>query len=467
MTMVLLRWAEEGMSRLASVRRARTDIAWRAAMGLALDHLVPSERTLRDFEGFMRGQHPEVGRPRIQLFHEHVVRLCLEKKVVGDNATWATDSTPMWCYGAILDTVRLLGDGLRGLARRWARATRSDVVAVAEGWGLPWLLARSTKGGLAIDWRDRNARADGLDRLAADVVGVVERVRHELRNARASFRKSLLKRCDLLARVIRDDLETDESGRLVIARRVSPDRLVSLTDPEARHGRKTRSRTYHGFKIHVVGDVVSGLLASLAVTPANHHDSRPAHRLIRRASELVGGITQLLADTAYGAATFRRKARDELGVEVIAPPPPNTRTPPGRFGKHDFAIDFEMGVATCPNGEVATGYKDVEANGGLCRNYKWSRTSCDGCPLSEKCLGKNRRTRNLLLHPDEEEQRRSRDQWRKPEVRRLYRVRAQCERLIARVIRHGGRRARACGLQAAQLQVHAIAAACMCVAPST
>ena len=256
MTMVLLRWAEEGMSRLASVRRARTDIAWRAAMGLALDHLVPSERTLRDFEGFMRGQHPEVGRPRIQLFHEHVVRLCLEKKVVGDNATWATDSTPMWCYGAILDTVRLLGDGLRGLARRWARATRSDVVAVAEGWGLPWLLARSTKGGLAIDWRDRNARADGLDRLAADVVGVVERVRHELRNARASFRKSLLKRCDLLARVIRDDLETDESGRLVIARRVSPDRLVSLTDPEARHGRKTRSRTYHGFKIHVVGDVV-------------------------------------------------------------------------------------------------------------------------------------------------------------------------------------------------------------------
>lgn len=63
MTMVLLRWEEEGMSRLASVRRAQTDLAWRAAMGLALDHMVPSERTLRDFEAFMRAPHPRSGGP--------------------------------------------------------------------------------------------------------------------------------------------------------------------------------------------------------------------------------------------------------------------------------------------------------------------------------------------------------------------------------------------------------------------
>ncbi|MEZ4475716.1 MAG: transposase [bacterium] len=460
MTMVLLRWAEEGMSRLASVRRAQTDLAWRAAMGLALDHMAPSERTLRDFEAFMRAPHPEVGRPRFHLFHEHVVRLCLEHKVVSEDAVWATDSTPMWCYGAVLDTVRLLGDGLRSLARRWAKARRAALASVANAWGLPWLLAPSTKGGLAIDWRDPEARADGLHRLASDVLRTIERIPRELSGARASLRKSLLKRCALLAQVVRDDLETDEAGRLVIVRRVTADRLVSFTDPEARHGRKTRSRTFNGFKIHVVGDVVSGLLASLTVTPGNQHDSRPAHRLIRRASALVGGLRQLLADTAYGAATFRRRVRVELGVELLAPPPPNTAPKTDRFGKEDFAVDFETGVATCPNGEAAASSKQVQANGGLCRKYKWPRQICDGCPLRSSCLGSGRRSREILLHPDEEEQRWSREQWSRPEVRRLYRVRSQCERLIDRVTRHGGRRARAWGLQAAQFQVHAIAAAC-------
>ncbi|MEZ4463001.1 MAG: transposase [bacterium] len=75
-------------------------------------------------------------------------------------------------------------------------------------------------------------------------------------------------------------------------------------------------------------------------------------------------------------------------------------------------------------------------------------------------LNQYSRSREILLHPDEEEQRWSREQWSRPEVRRLYRVRSQCERLIDRVTRHGGRRARAWGLQAAQFQVHAIAAAC-------
>ncbi len=68
MTLVLLRWTEEGMSRRASVRRARTDAQWRAAMGVRLDSAVPSERTLRDFERFLRGRHPEVGESRHLLF---------------------------------------------------------------------------------------------------------------------------------------------------------------------------------------------------------------------------------------------------------------------------------------------------------------------------------------------------------------------------------------------------------------
>ena len=61
----------------------------------------------------------------------------------------------------------------------------------------------------------------------------------------------------------------------MVARRVTRGRLVSLTDPCARHGRKSKSGLFSGFKLHVLGDVVSGLVASLAVTPGNSTEDSP------------------------------------------------------------------------------------------------------------------------------------------------------------------------------------------------
>lgn len=461
MTLVLLRWTEEGMSRVASVRRARHDAEWRAALGIALDKQVPSERTLRDFEKFLRRRHPEAGQPRYLLFHEHVVRLCIDGGIVGDAPVWATDSTPMWCYGAVLDTVRLLGDGLRSLGLRWARATRRTLDEVAKDWETPWLTGKSTKGALNIDWRDAAARAEGVDRLARDVLRVIGRVRRQLPEARDGLRKGIGRACCRLLRVVRDDLEENEDGHLVIARRVTRDRMVSLTEPQARHGRKSRSRTFKGFKLHVVGDIVSGLVASLAVTPGSHHDTRPAHRLARRASDLLDGIDRLLGDTAYGGATFRRKMRHELSVEVVAPPPPSSKKPKnGRFGKDDFEVDFAAGCAVCPNGVLSDTFTTVQAKDGSRRRHTWSRHECESCPVATKCLAKNRRSHSLLLHTDEEELRRARQQWKRPETRVEYRTRSQCERLINQMVRHGARKARAWGIGSAQLQAHAIAAAC-------
>jgi hypothetical protein len=123
LTLLFLRWSEDGTSRLGSTKRARTDVCWRAALGLHLQTHVPDEKTLREFEAFLLTRHPDCGTPRYLLLHEHIVRLCLTEGVVGDKPVWATDSTPMWCYGAVLDTIRLLGDGTRMLVQQWAKAT--------------------------------------------------------------------------------------------------------------------------------------------------------------------------------------------------------------------------------------------------------------------------------------------------------------------------------------------------------
>lgn len=461
-TIALLRWSEQGMSRRAAVRRAATDMIWRAAMGLTLGTSTPSERTLRDFERFLRDRHGGTQVPRYLLLHEHIVRACLDHGVVDrTKATWSMDSTPMWCYGAARDTVRLLGDGLRMLAGTWGRATRRSLAAIAEEWQMPFLLAKSTKGAFRVDWSQATATGTVVAQLASNVVHAVAIVRRGVESVRSGFRKALLRRCRHLLRVVSDDLETDAAGHLVIAERVAADRLVSITDPEARHGRKSKSQTFNGFKVHLLGDIVSGLILSIAVTKGNVHDGVPAHRLIKRAKDLYDDLQQVLADTAYGGARLRHLVQRACGVVLIAPPPP-VNGKDGKIGKRDVVVDLAAGKVTCANGVVTQNISLVWSSdhGVHVPRVAWPKAACDGCPLTGQCRGKHSDGRRMLLHPYEDELRAARTAWRNPETRELYRMRSQCERLIHQATRHGGRQACAFGLRQAQTQAHAITAAC-------
>ena len=462
MTLLLLRWTEEGMSRLASTRRAKTDVVWRAALGLCLRTQPPDEKTVREFEKFLRQRHPRCGIPRYLLFHEHVVRLCMNHDVVAEQPVWSMDSTPMWCYGAVLDTIRLLGDGTRSLLRDWSKAFKQPLRDLVEELNVAFASAKSTKGSFGIDWRDKEAVADVVDQLASGALRVVEHIRKHLRAVRSNKHKSLLRSCRHLVKVVADDLETDTQGRLVVARGVAADRLISMTDPNARHGRKSKTRTFNGFKIHALGDVVSGLIIALTVTHGNDHDGSVAHRLITRAKNLVEQIERVLADTAYGGARLRHIVRYTEGVEILAPPPAATSTKPGRLGRRDIDFDFENRTATCKAGVTTSAWSWVHntKHGAKALRFKWSKNDCLECPLRAACRGKQRGGHFVLLHPYEQELRRARQAWEQPEVRQEYRVRTQVERLMNRVVRHGARQARAWGIGNCHLQAHLIATTC-------
>ncbi len=459
--LLLLRWTEEGLSRLGSTKRAQTDLLWRAAMGLQLGAPTPDEKTLREFEIFLRGRHSGSGVPRYLLFHEHVVRLCIEAGVVGEDHDWTMDSTPMWCYGAVLDTVRLLGDGTRRLAQRWAAACKVSLAEVAEQWSVPHVCGKSTKGYFHVDWRDATARAEVFDTVAQGAIRAVESVRRHIQVVRSSKRKGLLKLSRQLLRTIRDDLDTDKQGRLVVAERVAKDRVISLTDPQARHGRKSKSSTFNGFKLHLIGDLVSGLISAVAVTTGNTHDGAVANRLIRRAKALHEEIEQVLADTAYGGAALRHRVRGESQVHLLSPPPANMRSE-GRLGRDTIEIDFLAQTATCAAGVTTTDHEMVWSSEHQVHvsAFKWPKQTCRDCELREACCGKRQGGHRVRLHPYEQELRQAREDWSRPEVRAAYRRRSECERLVHRATRHGARRARSWGLAQAQLQAHAIAMTC-------
>lgn len=461
LTLLVLRWSEEGMSRLGSTKRARVDLAWRAAMGLQIGAPTPAEKTLREFEAFLRTRHPACGVARYLLLHEHLVRRCLDEEIAGKAPIWSMDSTPMWCYGAVKDTVRLLGDGLRVLARRWSRATEIPLALVAKRWALPLVAAKSVKGHFRIDWSDADARARVTGELAEAVVRVVDQVYDGLRDVPSEKRKPILQLCKTLTTVIDQNLEPDEQGRLVVAQKVARDRIVSLTDTQARHGRKSRTQTFNGFKVHVLGDVVSGLIASVSVTPGNVHDSDPSHRLLVRAKALSAGIDRVLGDTAYGGARDHFVVKGTLGITLVTPPPA-VSTEAEKLRKQDFAIDFDAGTVTCPNGVKAARrslVRGVDHPAGT-PAFHWDAATCATCPLKATCVGASKRGRRVILHPYERELRAIREEFERPETRAEYRRRSECERLVNQLTRHGAREARAFGLQKAHQQAHLIAMRC-------
>lgn len=233
MALVLLRWSEGGMKRLTACRRAKTDLAWRGAMGLAAWGGTPSEKTMREFERWLLERSPRCDLPRYEIVHRWLFELA-SRGEASARRLWMMDSTPMFCFGALRGTVRLLGDGLRSLLKRWARRRRQSLAVVAQEVGVLWVTAKSTKGGLDIDWRDAEARHDVVHRLAIDVERVVAYVMEHRFQIPPQHRAELERRCQVLLKILTDDLETDPSGRRVIARRTAPDRIVSVDGAHCR-----------------------------------------------------------------------------------------------------------------------------------------------------------------------------------------------------------------------------------------
>ena len=74
------------------------------------------------------------------------------------------------------------------------------------------------------------------------------------------------------ALVAGQDVEQGEDKVFRIARRVARDRVISTVDTEARHGHKSRARTFDGYKAHLAVDPDDELITNVSVTPANAAD---------------------------------------------------------------------------------------------------------------------------------------------------------------------------------------------------
>jgi hypothetical protein len=227
----------------------------------------------------------------------------------------------------------------------------------------------------------------------------------------------------LLALVAGQDVEPGEDGVFRIARRVAKDRIISTVDPQARHGHKSRHRTFDGYKTHLAADPDDELLTEVAVTAANTPDRDAVDELIA-ADDPTGDRDepdQAVPDGANG------------GLEIFGD---------SAYADAETLERLDRGEATCPAGNT-TPITPTRRGGGKASFGRF----CGSCPLRPRCTTA-KAGRSITIHRQETILQAARAAQKDPAWRQAYRAtRPTAERKIAHFVRRGwgGRKARCRG----------------------
>jgi transposase len=428
MRAVLLQLRDDVSDREAA-RRAAKDLDWKRALGLEADAVPFHHTTLSVFRS----------RLLVNDADEQVLRASLERAVAAglfpQRVLGIVDSTGVMGAAAVADTYELI---------RQAIAKVLNAAGGAEA--LPRKLRRAANGiinGKArIDWADAAGRRAELGRLVevARRLLVATAGNDELADARV-----------LLERIIDQDVEEApaDGGGPGIRQGVAADRVISVVDPEMRHGRKSSSKRVDGYKAHVLTDHDNELILGVAATAANIADGPEAAGLVKAARHVGVPVREVLGDTAYGDGDTR-SAVEAAGAKVTAKTQPPART--GKFVKTDFTIDPDALTATCPAGHTT-------GDAGWSRDGKGRRVRmlrfgerCNSCALRSQCTGRAG-GRTLTLNFHESRLQAARAEQARPATKRKLRRRSLVERKIAELKMHGLAKARYRGQRKTLLQL--------------
>lgn len=362
---------------------------------------------------------------------ERTVALAASSKGFGAGALRAAlDSSPLWGAGRVEDTLNLMGHALRkalgviAAGQGWGQA--DGIPIVAEQAGVPALAGSSLKAALDLDWDDPATAQVAL----VQVLGYLERV--EAFIADRYDQPSAVAAAAVAAQVRDQDVEVGGSAP-TMRRGVAKDRRISVEDAQMRHGRKTRSVRFDGYKRHIMRDLDSGLICAVGITPANLPEAAVTDDID---GDLAAGgyrLAELHIDRAYLSSTMVRERGPELRIYCKAWRVRNTT---GHYTKAAFAIDFDTGQLTCPAG-VSMPFEPG-------KTVRFPKGTCATCPLRAACTT-SASGRSISIHPDEALLAELRDYQATPAGRAKLRERIPVEHALAHIGHWQGHRARYLG----------------------
>jgi hypothetical protein len=442
MAMAALMQGYLGVSDAEAVQLTMVDLRWQ----MVLDCLGNTE------EAFSQGALQEF---RQRLIRHDMDRVLLEKTIALARTTQAfdyrklpkdlriaIDSSPLEGAGRVEDTVNLLAHAGRKIVDCVADLLSWPQERVCTEAGIPLLAASSVKKALDYTWSDPADKAEAVSVLVSQLISLEAWIRDRLPHELA--RPPLQEHVETLHQVMTQDLEpdptrggdrSDKTTAVRIREGVAPDRRVSIEDKDMRHGRKSKSKRFNGFKRHLARDLRSGLILACAMTPANRPDEEAADPIEQDLKHLFGDklpVTSLYVDRAYINASLVVHVL-EHGGEIICRPWQARNG--ALFSKVDFKINVRDRTITCPAN------KTQPFDFGT--TVEFDPEDCDRCRLRDQCtdasLGHGR---TVSIADNEQLQKRLRRLADTRTGRARLRERVPVEHALARAGRRHGRRAR-------------------------
>lgn len=461
LALLLLLQAEAGCSDEETLVRSACDLRWCAVLRKLAGEPLCAKSTYQDFRA--RLVLDEKADTVLKTSLAEAKRAGLLK---GTAITLAIDTKPILGWGAVEDTYNLLGSGIKRLGTALAQAQGRG----PERWAQEQDLGRyfgkrdaSLKGSTEIDWSDAKARNEFLLEIVTDARRLW-RLAHDFlrdlpppRNAAEQARDRLVREpYVLLGQLLRQDIEEstgpDGKPQAQIKQGTAPDRIPSSTDPEQRHGRKSKSKRFTGHKLRIGVDVDSGLIGSVEVLAGSAGDAEAVLEAVEQAEANTGlAVEKTLGDCAYGGGDTRQAFADaERTLHAKVPQPASNGE---YFPKSAFLINLEVGSVTCPGGQTTT---EFHADPKGTRVFRFG-DRCQGCPLRAQCTHAAG-GRTLQVHAQEAFLKEAREFQESPAGKAKLRERVEVEHALARMAQRGVGQARYCGRKKTRFQMVVAAA---------
>ena len=184
----------------------------------------------------------------------------------------ALDSSPLWGAAKVEDTYNLLGHALRKALTIIAGQQQQELEVIASQSGASIIAGQSLKAALDLDGDDPESRTEALKNILQTLNNVESWVEEQdsMNNQTMTVVNESMEAARL---IVAQNVEVKENGDPKLRKGVAKNRRISIEDDEMRHGRKSHSKKFDGYKRHILKDLESGLVRAVGVTPANAPES--------------------------------------------------------------------------------------------------------------------------------------------------------------------------------------------------
>jgi transposase len=290
----------------------------------------------------------------------------------------------MWLTGRLMPDFKTIADfrkdnglAIRNVCRQFIVLCRKlDLFSEA-------LVAIDGSKFKAVNNRDKNFTSAKMQRRMAQIEESIERYLVAMDTAdRAEPEVARLKKERLQEKIVALKQQMQKLQKLDVQLQASPDKQLSLTDPDAR-SMKSRDGSVVGYNVQTAVDAKHHLIVAHEVI--NEGVDRDQLAPMSERAQDATGVESLtaVADRGYFKGEQIKKC-EEAGVVPMVPKTMTSNSlAEGRFDKQDFIYIAADDEYRCPAGQRAIKrFTTVEA--GMTLDVYWS-SACTHCPIKAQC----------------------------------------------------------------------------------